>query len=303
MKRTKPLAALRRRLGINSPGIAVAVVAILIALTGGAIAASGGLTAKQKNQVKSIAQAEAKKFAGPAGVQGPQGQPGPAGTKGDKGDQGPEGKEGKEGKTGSPGKNGEGVVVTTIAKDPLKCEEFGGEGGAEVRLEKQSAGQGIEVCNGKNGEKGKDGEPWTPDNVLPPGATETGAYSFNGTTADTEGIRVALSFPIPLGGILSVDHTHYVAIEEEECLKLAEPEQAACIAALAASCPGTPLQPEAASGELCVYESGAFGRENADFEGIFKLNPNLAGAGRSGALLIFKPTGVAYGAGSFAVTG
>ena len=41
---------LRKRLGVNSPGITVAVIALILALTGGAFAANSALTGKQKKE-------------------------------------------------------------------------------------------------------------------------------------------------------------------------------------------------------------------------------------------------------------
>ena len=186
MNESKPLVGLKKRLGINGPGIAIAVVAVIISLTGGAFAAAG-LTASEKKQVKSIAKAEAKKY---AGVPGAKGDAGPAGAKGDKGDQGIPGEKGKQGDQGPPGKDGEGVALTPILKEePGTCEEQGEEGGVEVRMAKELAGEGEEICNGKPGEKGEEGNPWSPGDTLPPGALETGTWSVTGTEDDTKGLR------------------------------------------------------------------------------------------------------------------
>lgn len=87
------LGALHARLG--TAGLAVAVVALVLSLVGGAIAASGGLTAKQKREVVKIA----KRFqgTGPVGPAGPSGPSGPPGPQGDPGKPGPEGKPGPAG--------------------------------------------------------------------------------------------------------------------------------------------------------------------------------------------------------------
>jgi len=50
------LQKLKSRLGANGPGITIAVIALVFALVGGAFAASGGLTSKQKKQVTAIAK-------------------------------------------------------------------------------------------------------------------------------------------------------------------------------------------------------------------------------------------------------
>src|SRR3954454_7553714 len=101
--------SLGRRLGANGPGLTVAVIALILALAGGALAASGALTSKQKNEVKAIVKKESKKLKGPAGAQGaagpqgsagPQGAAGAAGAKGDTGNTGPTGPAGPAGPKG-----------------------------------------------------------------------------------------------------------------------------------------------------------------------------------------------------------
>ena len=84
------LTRVQNRLGTT--GLIVAIVALVVALTGTAFAAVG-LNGKQKAEVKKIA----KQFAGKPGQAGPQGA---QGSKGDKGEQGPEGKQGPEGPPG-----------------------------------------------------------------------------------------------------------------------------------------------------------------------------------------------------------
>jgi hypothetical protein len=89
---------LRNRFGI--PG-ALAVVALVLAMVGGAYAAAK-LTTKQKKEVEKIA----KKFAGKQGPQGPAGPAGAAGAPGKDGARGPTGLEGPEGPEGAPGQTG-----------------------------------------------------------------------------------------------------------------------------------------------------------------------------------------------------
>lgn len=94
-------------------GLVVAIVALVAAMSGGAYAASNGLSGKQKKEVKAIAKAEAKKYAkrGPQGPAGSQGAPGaqgaagargPAGVQGPAGGSGPAGPQGPAGAAGSP---------------------------------------------------------------------------------------------------------------------------------------------------------------------------------------------------------
>jgi hypothetical protein len=266
----KKLKRVKKRFAASGPGLTIGVIAIVLALTGGAIAASGGLSGTQKKEVKKIAQTEAKKFA----KQGAKGDPGPAG---------PMGSQGGKGDTGTPGadgKDGKSAEVTSFNGPKGVCAE----GGAEVK----SATPAVLICNGEEGEPGEPGSPWTAGGTLPSGATETGSWAMNGTASDTEGILAAISFPIPYEFPLKAAHVHIG--EEGE-------------AGFVDSCPGTAAKPSAPPGELCVYFSESEGLVNATAEGIFRYNSLSKGATRTGAMLKFIPSGLAYGAGSFAVTG
>lgn len=104
---------------LGTAGFVISILALLVALTGGAYAASGALTGKQKKEVEKIAKKYAGK-PGAAGATGPGGAQGPAGAKGDagaagsngtNGTTGREGPEGPEGPEGSPWTAG-GVVPT-----------------------------------------------------------------------------------------------------------------------------------------------------------------------------------------------
>ncbi len=69
---------LRASESIGKAGLVVGILALVLAVVGGAWAASGGLSAKQKREVKKIAQ----KFAGKPGPTGPAGAPGANGKDG-----------------------------------------------------------------------------------------------------------------------------------------------------------------------------------------------------------------------------
>jgi hypothetical protein len=274
MKRRNILKGLKKRLGANGPGLTVAVVAMLVALTGGALAASGALTKQQKKEVKAIVKKEAKTISGPAGSPGAQGPVGPAGAKGDKGDKG------DKGEVGSPGSAGKSVVIGSTAP---ACTA----GGKSIEVE--GSGTKKEICNGS---------PWTAGGTLPPGATETGTWSVVGTeTADTAGIRASLSFPIPLQAALSAAHVHFQTFPEEPSF------EQACLS-------GSAPSPKAKPGELCVFQSGFEPVEGTAFEGIFPTTAFIEsggtqGASTAGATLAFgTPTeAVGHGSGTFAVTG
>jgi len=96
-----PVRAIREPFG--TAGLIVAFIALIAALTGGAYAASGGLTAKQKKEVKKIA----KQFGGKPGAPGATGPAGPAGAKGATGVAGTNGINGANGTNGLQGATGE----------------------------------------------------------------------------------------------------------------------------------------------------------------------------------------------------
>jgi collagen triple helix repeat protein len=86
---------------LGTAGLIVAVVALVVALAGTAVAAVG-LNSKQKKEVTKIA----KKFAGKQGPAGPQGNPGAAGAKGATGAAGSKGATGAAGAKGATGPAG-----------------------------------------------------------------------------------------------------------------------------------------------------------------------------------------------------
>jgi hypothetical protein len=81
-------------------GLTVAILALVVAMAGGAYAA-GGLTKAQEKQVTKIAKKYAGKPGAP-GATGPAGAAGGPGAAGKTGGLGPEGPEGPEGKEGAP---------------------------------------------------------------------------------------------------------------------------------------------------------------------------------------------------------
>ena len=291
------------RLGASGPGLTIAVIALVLALTGGAFAAAGKLTGSEKKEVKKIA----KKFAGKNGKNGNDGAPGAAGPVG------AQGNAGANGTNGTNGADGVSANATAFVGNQHGCEE----GGIEVK----SAQPTVYVCNGKKGTNGTsgtngvsakatsfigsqgscteggvkvesaeapvfvcNGSPWTAGGKLPPGAVETGSWTFNGTEADTSGIRVALPFAIPLEGPLE-GHVHYQF----------EP-------GFSTICKGGAEFPNPTAGELCVYVNPADEPTETTFEKIDSASFEEEGASPQGAVLKFSaPTGVATGGGTFAV--
>jgi hypothetical protein len=278
-------ARLKQHMGV--PGV-IAVIALVFAMVGGAYAASGALTAKQKKEVKTIA----KQFAGKNGAPGVTGPAGPAGAAGPKGDTGAAGKDGSPGSPGIPGK---GAKVTPLPVGAqTACEETGG---AMVE-DGQQPPNSVAVCAGKEGKDGKEGSPWTAGGTLPPGATETGVWGFN-ASSESEKIVAPMSFTIQLAAGLEGEHVHFQDQPTPEAF-----EQA---------CPAGEIGwalPTAKPGELCVYYLNPNGLTNASFSSInppTSTFPEQAGAGKAGAMAVFEFTGspgeAATGFGTWAVTG
>lgn len=101
---------LQERFG--TAGLVVAIMALVIALAGTAIAAQKALNGKQKKEVQKIAKKYAGKpgkdgAQGPAGPAGPQGAPGGAGSQGKQGATGPTGLDGADGADGATGPTGD----------------------------------------------------------------------------------------------------------------------------------------------------------------------------------------------------
>jgi len=253
-------------------------------MLGGAYAAN--------NSGDGNATASAKKAK--KGPRGPKGATGPAGPAGLAGPQGPAGANGNDGANGSNGSNGAtgntgatGTSVNSFTEPPgLKCEEGGSKfvAGASTTY----------ACNGANGENGS---PWTLDGTLPPNATETGNYvaSAEVGTGTLEGYAFdAISFNVPLKEGLDSEHVIFVSGPGHE------------------TCTGSPGNPTAPSGYLCVYLGAAF---NMGFCEIFTVGFG-SGTGTSGALIGCPPKKVkneeteemeiqpeAIALGSWAVTG
>jgi hypothetical protein len=284
---------LRRQFG--TAGLIVAIVALIAALAGAAIAA-GGLTKPQEKQVTKIA----KKYAGKAGATGPAGPAGPAGPGGPAGPAGAKGDKGDPGTNGTNGKN----VVTGTPTGP-ECPTSNPSGGATVEV----AGEPLtkkKICNGK---EGVPGQPWVPDNTLPPGATLTGAWAFGEMTAPAPtNLRVPIAFSIPLAspltnalgcgeGIEPECEVHYINPAGKEVTNPFGGEKTST------ECLGTAAVPTAEPGNLCVYAGLV---EKAPFlanSAIFKADTEAIGASTAGAVIMIQfGEAETTGFGTWAVT-
>lgn len=288
------ISRIREQLG--PAGLIVAIVALVAALAGGAVAANNG---GGSGDSEATASAKGKQGPrgprgkrGPKGATGPAGPAGPAGAKGDAGAPGASGKDGAPGKDGTPGANGKSVTGEPILA--------GGACGAGVTGVKYTLdGTPTNVCNGKEGPEGPPGQPWVPDKTLPEEATLTGVWSFFGNGAAVQ--LVPFHFPIPLS---SADAATIVYQFVKE-------------GAVNANCPGTPLEPKANPGFICIYSSANAleggvgwqtfgGRPNGLISPEFStavIPGEAGGVGPSGAFARYegKPLGDNAG-GSFAVT-
>jgi hypothetical protein len=263
------ISRIHRKLG--TAGFVLSIVALVAALGGGAYAANGGLTSKQKKEVEKISKKYAGKpgatgatgatgAQGAAGAKGDAGAPGANGSNGTAGAAGEKGDKGDKGDTGSAGKNGENVNVLTL--DP-------GEGGCTEGGAKLVNGTGeATVCNGGTG---------YPE-TLPAGRTETGFWEINGASAITVGAIAVTTADFPLQ--LETAPTEIILIKsgatedentEEEKNK----------------CPGSGIEPKATAGVLCLYVQFAPG-EQPELQ-------TLGGPTAYGALLGFRKTDVAIG--------
>lgn len=265
---------LRTRFGI--PGV-ISVIALVFAMFGGAYAASNS-----SGGGKATASAKAKK--GPRGPKGATGPAGPAGPSGPQGAAGANGKDGANGSNGASGSPGAGVTV----------EEFSGtkeghctEGGSKFTV---GAVKSF-ACNGEEGTPGTNGTPWTPDNTLPEGATETGSWGTGFRSSPYSSFTIPLSFPVKLGVPLDAGHVHYINPVGKELPGNVTP----------ANCHGSAAAPSADTGNLCVYASH---EEEIAARVIYApLAASLSpGAATAGALLQLEigEEGIAYG--TWAVT-
>jgi hypothetical protein len=259
----------RIRTQLGPAGFVIAIVALICALAGGAYAASGALTGKQKKEVTKIA----KKYAGKPGAPGPTGSAGAPGTNGKDGAPGAKGENGTNGSNGVNGANGKSVVATD--ENPgTNCTEGG------VKFEVEGNTTKHFACNGG------EGSPWTAGGALPSEATETGTWWFQGNGSEVAASTI--NFPIPLS---SADAASFTA---SQILFPTAP-------AFAAKCTGTVNAPAAEPGFLCMYRS-----DESTITGPQVLRPDFGGTvgvGTSGALL-YSPflTSASYAGGSFAIT-
>jgi len=250
-----------------------ATLALVLAMSGGAYAATRVIITSEKQIAKSVLRK--LKAPGAKGLTGAAGSAGPTG---------PQGLAGAAGKDGTSGANGtDGVSVTSKALLPKvgpPCES----GGSEFTA---AAGKVTYACNGTTG--------FTES--LPSEKTETGTWTdqvFGSSESRPTIGWSSISFAIPLESALNKEHVFFVEPEAAS-----PPEQ----------CQGNVANPTAQPGNLCVYASfmseieplfGVIHDPSASGGGFITEN----GAGRSGAWLSLKEAGTEGGSafGTWAVT-
>ncbi len=167
--------ALQNQFG--TAGLVLSIVAIVLALGGGAYAANHATVSKAK-----------------AGKPGPRGKTGPAGPAGSQGPAGPIGPPGTNGTNGTNGANGKSPTVTKIEPGEPECAE---QGGSRFTVGNEEA----EACNGQTG--------FT--ETLPPEKSEHGVWSFFRNREPTDESYASVSFPIPLPPGFNSGNVVYVA--------------------------------------------------------------------------------------------
>jgi hypothetical protein len=191
--------------------------------------------------------------------------------------------EGKSGATGSAGAPGAaGAKGETGAKGEPGAN--GGAGTAGVAgLQGKEGAEGPEGSEGPQGPKGQQGEPWTAGGVLPKGSSEKGVWAADGP-------------PSPgLAGIVDASVSFGIPLKAAPTAHVIEPGEMP-----PAGCKGSVTEPEAESGNLCVFVA-----EHIHILAIGTTSPQGGEAGTVGALVEVLPSGTedVDANGTWAVTG
>jgi hypothetical protein len=270
---------IRDRFG--TAGLVVSVMALVLALAGGAFAASG-LNSKQKSQVKAIA----KQFAGKPGATGPAGS---AGANGKDGASGQNGTDGADGTNGTDGANGK----TVLSGSGAPAAGLGTNGDFYIDTDFQEI-YGPKTGGGWGGPtslQGRDGDPWSVGGTLPANATETGAWSAPANISTPAGVdSVPISFSVQLAGTLPEANVHLFSDTGTD------PG-----GAFGDTCTGTADAPTAPSGHLCIYGMSVNPNVTVAVQNPVTFDKSATVAGTT--LSVTFAGGFGFAGGTWAVTG
>jgi hypothetical protein len=247
------MSRIRKRLTFANVGMTLAIV----------FAMSGGAYAAKKYMIISVKQIKPSVVAELRGKDGRAGTPGAVGAQGLPGPEGKAGTNGTNGKDGAPGATG-----PAGATGPKGATGSAGTSGA----------------TGAAGPKGATGEPWTPNNVLPSNASETGTWSVAGmpprfvlvpNIAEPEWMFASISFPIKLSAELKSGKVQVIPPGEN---------------GKGGGCPVTSNEekPQAEKGNLCIFQ----GQPQLNVGVVQAYDPVTAETGEaatSGALVEVRP--------------
>lgn len=261
-----------------------AVIALVFATAGGAVASSGGSrlstatkhvvvangkTASRKYIITSTSQVKPsvlKALHGLSGPTGPAGPAGPSGVRGETGTAGFAGKNGTDGTNGTNGTAGESVTVKELAKGSAQCAE----GGVEVS---NKAGAGH-ACNGSAASGGY-------VEKLPSGKTEAGTWNLLSASQASDKGTVVISFPVPVA--ISAGHVKFFKEGGGETTE----------------CKGTAEEPSAEAGYLCIYTE-IEGGGPALSGNVLAVKSSAGAIGAEWSMSASEPSGHAWG--TWAVT-
>lgn len=186
------LNAIRRNLNLPT---AIAVMALIFAMSGGAYAAKSYVT----GSAKESKQKGKRGPRGPRGKQGPQGPKGEPGPKGDTGPQGPKGEPGDPWTVGGVLPSGKSLAGTWLAGVGTEVAAGKGPGGAAIsfNIPLPSAPQIVIV---KKEKEGQEHAAECPGSLQVPLAAPGKLCLY---TAIEAGLELQSAIPTPVGALLS----------------------------------------------------------------------------------------------------
>lgn len=182
-----------------TPPTALAVIALVFAMSGGAIAA--------KNAGDSAEASKSQRGPkGPRGKPGPQGPQGPQGLKGDTGERGPIGPQGPKGDTGDPWTAGgflpSGVTIGGTWVAGAGSEIVPTKGAAAASISFGIPLKGVPVIKiVKKGKEGEENATECPGSIFVPKAAKGVLCLY--TAEEAAGMTFQSATPSPYGGIVT----------------------------------------------------------------------------------------------------